>query len=135
MDSHRGHRRYLVNTDCVVRSSADDRLLADETLDLSWSGLRARALGGARVGERVRVSVRVPGSRTWLDADGVVARTAPGRRAGERGETLAVALRRMDGMHRLLLATVVRRFPEVPPERGGTRDYARAIQRIGEEPG
>lgn len=122
-----------MQTECVLRSTRDDRLIADETVDVSWSGLRVRALGQARVGDRVRVSLRVPSSITWLDADGVVARVCPGRRADDPGDTLGVTLTRMDGMHRLLLGMVLRTFPEVPPERGGRRDYAQAILRIAGE--
>lgn len=133
METCRQHRRHRVRTDCVLRSRQDDRLIADETVDASWSGLRVRSLAAARVGEGVRVSIRVPGSRMWLDADGVVTRVCPGRRVDDGGETLGVALRRMDGMHRLLFATALRRHPEAPTSRGGARDYARAIQRIADD--
>ncbi|MCA9609000.1 MAG: PilZ domain-containing protein [Myxococcales bacterium] len=135
METRRQHRRYSVRTDCVLRARQDDRLIADETVDASWSGLLVRSLGRARVGEAVRVSIRVPGSRMWLEADGTVARVCPGRREGESGETLGVVLRKMDGMHRLLFATALRRHPEAPAARGGRRDYARAIQRIADETG
>jgi len=131
----RQHRRHRVTTDCVLRSADDDRLLADQTVDLSWSGLRVDALGAAAVGERVRICVRIPGSTTWLDADGRVARVCPGRREGEPGPTLGVRLATMDGMHRLLLATVLRHYPEASAERGADRDYARAVLRIADEPG
>lgn len=135
MQSLRQHRRHRVHTDCLLRASSDDRLIADEVVDGSWSGLRVRSLGPARLGEPVRISIRVPGSRLWLEADGVVARVCPGRRADDGGETLGVAVRRMDGMHRLLLATAFRRHPEVPTSRGGRRDYARAVARIADDTG
>lgn len=129
----RQHRRHRVITDCVLRSADDDRLLADETLDLSWSGLRVGALSEAAVGERVRICVRIPGSTTWLDAHGQVTRVCSGRRAGEPGPTLGVRMGTMDGMHRLLLATVLRHYPEAAEDRGAGRDYARAVQRIADE--
>ena len=132
--SRRQHRRYRLRAECVLRSRLDDRLLSDRTLDVSWSGLRASALKGARLGEPVRVSVRIPGSITWVDAEGVVTRVCPGRRAGDGGEAFGVRLRRMDGMLRLLLARVACRYPEIPAQRGGERDYARAVLRIASDP-
>ena len=130
----RQHRRHRVTTDCVLRSASDDRLLADRTVDLSWSGLRVDALASAAMGERVRICVRIPGSTTWLDAEGRVTRVCPGRREGESGPTLGVRMGTMDGMHRLLLATVLRHYPEAASERGGGRDYARAVLWIADEP-
>jgi len=128
----RQHRRHRVTTDCVLRAASDDRLLADRTVDLSWSGLRVDMLSPAVIGERVRICVRIPGSSTWLDADGQVTRVCRGRRDGEPGPTLGVRLAAMDGMHRLLLATVLRHYPEAVAERGAGRDYARAVRRIAD---
>lgn len=128
--TRREHRRYRLRAECVIRSCRDDRLISDQTLDVSWSGIRVSALQEARLGERVKVSVRVPGSITWLDADGEVTRLCVGRRFADGGATLGVRLRRMDGMLRLLLTTVARAYPMVAPQRGGSRDYARAVLRI-----
>jgi len=128
----REHSRHQVHTECVLRARKDDRLIADRTLDVSWSGIRVRSLVGARVGERVRISLRIPDSITWLDAEGEVTRVCEGRREGEDGATLGVRVKRMDGMHRLLLATVIRHYPLVPAERGEERNYARVVQRIAD---
>ena len=130
--TRREHRRYRVRAECVVRSCRDDRLISDQTLDVSWSGIRVSALQEARLGERVKVSVRIPGSITWLDADGEITRLCAGRRLADGGSTLGVRLRRMDGMLRLLLATVARGYPAIAPQRGGCRDYARAVLRIAD---
>lgn len=128
----RQHRRHLVNAECEVRSAIDGRLLADRTLDVSWSGLRVLALDEARLDERVRVTIRIPRSRTWIEADGRVERVLGGRREGDEGPALGISLRRMDGMLRLLLASVIERYPEAACGRGFERDYARAIARIAE---
>ncbi len=133
MEQQPRHRRHRVRTECVVRAQRDDRLIADETFDLSWSGVRARALAATRVGERVRVSIRIPGSTTWLDADGVVARVCPSRRAGDEPAAVGVRMDRMDGMLRLLLGTVLRHYPELRPARRRARDYARMVARIAAE--
>ena len=131
--TRRQHRRYRVRAECVLRSCRDDRLISDQALDVSWSGLRVSALQETRIGERVKVSLRIPGSITWLDADGEITRVSPGRRVADGGSTLGVRLHKMDGMLRLLLTTVARGYPAVAPQRGGTRDYARAVLRIAGE--
>lgn len=129
----RQHRRHLIHTECEVRSATDGRLLADRTLDVSWSGLRVLALDEARLDEPVRVSIRIPRSGTWIAADGRIERVLRGRREGEEGPALGVSLRRMDGMMRLLLASIVRRCPEATCARGTERDYARTVARIADD--
>lgn len=121
--------RYAVRTDCLV-TSRDGRMLAERTLDASWDGLRLAATGTVRVGERVHVSLRVPRSRYWLQAEGVVTRLLHGRRDGDAGPAFGVRLDRMHGMDRMLLGTALRHQHRAAPERGATRDYARAVARI-----
>ncbi|MDQ3035535.1 MAG: PilZ domain-containing protein [Myxococcota bacterium] len=133
IDASRSHRRHLVQAECIVRSAEDGRLLADRTLDLSYSGARVAALGDARVGERVQMSLAIPGTSVWIDAGGRVERVLPGRRYGETGAALGVRIDRMDGMRRLLLAQVVRSYPEVARGRGPRRDYAETVARIGRD--
>jgi hypothetical protein len=131
MDEHtRRHRRHRVRARCIARSSRDGRLLGDTTLDVSYSGVRIAALGGASIGERVEVSLEVPGTRIWIEASGRVERVVAGLRAGDGGRAIGVRLDRMDGMRRLLLAASVSEYPEAGAGRGRARDYARAVARI-----
>ena len=113
-----------------MRSSEDGRVLGDQTLDVSWSGIRARSLTETRIGEAVSVSLRLPGSTKWIEAEGAITRVCSGRRPEEQGRSVGVRLHKMDGMLRLLLATVSRSFPPSRAARGESRDYARAVQRI-----
>lgn len=129
----RDHRRHALQASCIVRSSRDGRLLGDRTLDVSYSGIRVSALGEARVGERVDVSLEVPGSRVWIRAQGRVERVLEGRRKGEGGRSLGVRVDRMDGFSRVLLTSIARQFPEVARGRGASRDYAEAVLRIATE--
>lgn len=108
-----------------------ERLLADRVLDASYDAIRVRALVVPPLGTKVRVSMRMPGSRVWVDADGTVSRVIHGRRSGDDSASFAIHLRRMDGMQRLLLSTVAQMYPEAAGGRGDTRDYAKAIERIG----
>ncbi|HHH30710.1 MAG TPA: hypothetical protein ENK57_20535 [Polyangiaceae bacterium] len=133
--SRRQHPRHRVQTECVLRCETTDLLLADETVDISWDGVRVRALTPAHLGQPVRLSLRIPGSKTWLNVQGSVTRLCEGRRRGESGPTLGVRMSRMDGMHRLLLATVIRHYPKARSGRGGVRDYARSVRRIAQRTG
>jgi len=128
--------RHSVRTECIVTSAHGERLLADRTLDLSYSG----ALVGSdrdtgepvSLGERVRVSLRVPSSSLWIDADARVTRVAHGRRGSGDPRGIGLELTRMDPMQRVLLASVIRGFPRAERHRGATRDYASMIRRIAE---
>lgn len=130
-DDSRQHRRHAVRARCIARSARDGRLLGDSTLDLSYSGARIAALAPATIGERVAISLELPGTRVWVEAEGRVERVIPGRRAGDEGPAIGVRLDRMDGMKRLLLASVAGHHPDVPRTRGARRDYAMLVARIG----
>lgn len=127
-ESVRQHRRHLLRAECTVRQG--ERLLSDQILDASYTGLRVRALAPPKLDEPVRVSLRVPGSRVWLEAEGTVTRLIEGRRSGDDGRSFAIRIRRMDGMQRLLLSTVAGFRPEARGGRGESRDYAKAVERI-----
>jgi hypothetical protein len=129
----RDHRRHALLASCIVRASSDGRLLGDRTLDVSYSGIRVSALDHARVGERVDVSLEVPGSRVWIRAQGRIERVVEGRRAGDGGRSLGVRVDRMDGFSRVLLTSIARQFPEVSSSRGASRGYAEAVARIDGE--
>ncbi len=129
----RDHRRHALLASCIVRSSRDGRLLGDRTLDVSYSGIRVTALDQARVGERVDVSLELPGSRVWIRAGGRIERVLAGRRAGEGGPSLGVRIDRMDGFSRILLTSIARQLPEVARGRGASRNYAEVVARIGTE--
>ena len=66
----RDHRRHALAASCIVRSSIDGRLLGDRTLDVSYSGMCVAAVGSGRAGERVEVSLQIPGSHLWIKGHG-----------------------------------------------------------------
>ena len=134
--STRRHSRHYVPAQCIVRSRQSGELVGDRVLDMSYSGLRLNHLGGARLGERLDVSIRIPGSSFWLHAVGEVARVSDGLRDEDDRPSLGVWLRKMHGMDRIVMATYARRRPVVPPSRGGgRRDYAKAVLRIANSSG
>jgi hypothetical protein len=134
----RDHRRHALHTACIVRSSRDGRLLGDHTVDVSYSGLSvgavdAPAVEGAWPGERVELSLQIPGSSMWIQGGGRIERVMRGRRAGDRGPALGIRVDRMDGLSRVLLTSVARHYPEATGSRSGQRDYAEAVLRIDRE--
>lgn len=96
--------------------------------------MRVATLGPAAIGERVQISIELPGTQIWIEAGGRVERVIAGRRRGDEGPAIGVRVDRMDGMRRLLLASVVSHHPEVPRSRGAKRNYAMTVARIGAEP-
>lgn len=130
-DLSRQHRRHTFRASCIARSLEDGRLVGDRTCDVSYSGMQLARVGEVRVGERVEVSFEVPGSRLWMSARGRVERVLEGRREGDEGPALGVRIDRMNGFDRLMLATIARGLPEIAGSRGGRRDYAEAVARIG----
>ena len=97
---------------------------------MSYSGVRVRALRHARIGERVLVSLRLPGTRLWVDAEGEVTRRSAGRRLGDGGPSLGITLCKMHGLDRIVMASYAKQQPRVRGRRGARRDYARQIARI-----
>lgn len=130
----RGHRRHVLRAACIVRSAEDGRLVADQVQDLSYSGVCVRATTDVvRLGERVEVSLQIPGSKLWLHGGGKIQRAIPGRREGDEGPALGIRIDRMDGLSRVLVTSIASQMPVVSSSRGGRRDYAEAVARIGRE--
>ena len=130
--SERQNRRHAFQTDCVALSEDGRRLVGDRISDMSWDGAFLSTSERVRVGERLRLRIRIPESQLWIDARATVARAAEGRRAGD-SPGLGVRITSMDGMSRILLATILRGRPAPEPTERPRRDYARAVARIARE--
>jgi len=109
------------------------RALYGQPLPPAHGVVHVVAESGLDVGERATLSLRVPGSQVWLDAEAEITRVVRGRRLGDAGVAYGLRLRRMDGMSRVLLGQIARGRPEVSSARGERRDYARTIARIHAE--
>ncbi|MBX3271414.1 MAG: PilZ domain-containing protein [Sandaracinaceae bacterium] len=127
----RRHRRHRMKSECEVWRG--DALVGDRVLDVSPTGLRVRALDRpVAIGDRVELSLRVPGTETWVELTGEVVRRIEGRRAGDDGRSFAVALRGAPSLVRRLLASVAGWYPEASGGRGRWRDPdAAAARRAG----
>lgn len=136
LTSDRQTTRHSVRTECIVTSAHGGRLLADRTLDLSYLGARVTSdremHEKVELGDLVRVSLRIPSSSVWIDADARVTRLARGRRGSRDKQSIGLELTRMDPMQRVLLGSVIRTFPQVEADRGATRDYASMVRRIAD---
>ena len=85
MASDRNAVRRSARARCQVVSERDFRLIGEQALDLSTEGLLLACDDAVQVGERVLLSLEVPGARTWIDAEAVVVRVIEGYRDGDRG--------------------------------------------------
>jgi len=128
--SHRQCARFRMPTQCVVTSESTGELLGDRLVNASYDGLLVTGSGSTRLGQRVKLSIRLPGSSLWLEGSGHVARIVGGRRRGDPGPGFGVRVSRMNGMSRVLLASVLRRYPDAGSARGPCRDYAAIVARI-----
>jgi hypothetical protein len=115
-----------------VLAQSDSCVLARRTQNLSYDGLLVDLDGerGPRLGERVRLRLRIPESDLWIEADGIITRLVGGRRTDDEGPAAGIHVLRMHGMDRILLMTVARGFPAPAATRGPRRSYANAILRI-----
>jgi len=132
LSSERQSVRHTVRTECIV-TTGNGRLVGDSTVDLSYHGVfvRGGTIDGPRLGEGVRVQIRIPSTQTWIDAQARVVRLSRGLRGEGDPSGLGLELVRMDPMSRVLLSSVIRSYPAAGPRRGSAqRDYASQVKRI-----
>lgn len=122
-----------MEADCVAVSRSDGRLVGDRLSDVSWDGAFLEGGGDARLGETVRLRLQLPDSRVWMDAEATVTRISHGRRGPHDRAGVGVSLSHMDGMSRILLATVAKAFPVNTGSGPRQHDYATMVQTIGAE--
>lgn len=83
--SDRTQVRRAVRARCQAVAENGFRLIGEKVLDLSTEGLMLACDAGVVVGETVLLSIEMPTTREWLDAEAVVARVIEGYRDGDRG--------------------------------------------------
>lgn len=122
--------RKRAHVPCQVVAEDGFRLLGAELLDVSPKGVLVASHGNARVGEPVLLSLRVPGTRQWIDAEGHVARLVRGVRGTDRGPAIGIALSKIDAVDRAMLVGAIEKLPPSAPARAVRKDYASAIRAI-----
>lgn len=126
----RASLRRLARVPCQAVAEDGFRLIGDELLDVSARGALVASDGSAKLGEPVLLSLKVPGTRHWIDAEGLVTRVVRGTRGSDHGPAIGIALTHMDAIDRALLAGALERLPPSAPARALRRDYAQAIRAI-----
>lgn len=107
--------RHSVRISCQVVRERDFRLVANEIVELSESGLLVRPLSQILTGEPVLLSFMAPFTRTFIDAEGIVARIEHGRRFFDHGPRVGIAIDTMDEAARALVRHQLRFAPEALP--------------------
>lgn len=101
-------RREAVRYDSLIRCQAvrerDFRLVGDEILDLSKTGLLVRRLTPVLTGESLLLTFKAASSNRWLDLEATVARVVHGRRPGDETAALGLELHDVPSSSRILLA-------------------------------
>lgn len=119
--------RRALRTDCHAVAEDGFRFLGEQALDLSEGGLLLRSDREAEIGETVLVSFKVPGGRTWVDAEATVARVVRGHRRGDRGRAYGLHFQQIAPLDRAILAGSLEGAPPPPPARDLRRDYAGSV--------
>jgi hypothetical protein len=83
--SDRSTVRRAVRARCQAVAENGFRLIGEKALDLSTDGLLLACDAGVVVGETMLLSIEMPTTREWIDAEAVVARVVEGYRVGDRG--------------------------------------------------
>ncbi|MFO0588721.1 MAG: PilZ domain-containing protein [Polyangiaceae bacterium] len=116
--------RRSVLVDCEVVREEGFRLLGVRAVDLSPRGMLLSSNRSATVGEELIVTLRVPGTRVWIDTLATVVRVVHGRRAGDRGPAIALTWAPLPTEEDRLLRSALGVFPPILPARTPRVDYA-----------
>lgn len=119
--------RRALRTECHAVAEDGFRFLGEQTLDLSECGVLLRSDREAEVGETVLLSLKVPGGRSWIDAEATIARIVRGQRTGDEGRAYGLRFEQIAPLDRAVLAGSLEGSPPPPPARGLRRDYAGSV--------
>lgn len=109
--------RHPIKLACQVVRERDFKLVSNEILELSECGLLIRAMRPVLTGEELLISFMAPFSRTFIDAEGTVARVLHGRRLGDTGSSLGISFDGMGELHRAVLRAQLLDLPTAFPKR------------------
>jgi hypothetical protein len=109
--------RHQIRLACQVVRERDFRLIADEMVELSDSGMLVVPKLRVMTGESLLVSFMAPFTRMFLDAEAVVARVIHGRRLGDEGPRLGIELSGMDPLAKTILRSQLAELPSMAPRR------------------
>jgi hypothetical protein len=109
--------RHRIKLACQIVRERDFKLVSDQIVELSDSGMLVVPKLRVMTGESLLVSFMAPYTRLFLDAEAVVSRVVHGRRLGDEGPGLGLELSGMDQLSRTILRAQLDSLPPAPPRR------------------
>lgn len=122
--------RHEIALECHVVAEHGFRDIGGPTLDVSIKGVRVRSDAQVDVGEPVILTIRLPHTRTYVDAQGRVARVERGVRDGDHGRAIAIEFTAMDPVDRAMLDGAIQALPPSLPRRHLRKDYAGSLRSL-----
>jgi len=109
--------RHAVRLGCQVVRERDFKLVAEQMVELSETGLLVLPKIRILTGENLIVTFMAPFTRVYVDAEATVARVMHGRRLGDTGPTLGLSITSMPDAARALVRSQLTFMPTVAPRR------------------
>lgn len=123
--------RHVAKIPCQLVRERDFRLIGDQMIDLSTSGVLVTPADPVLTGERLILSFRTPSGMAWIDTEVTVARVVHGRRPCETSRMLGLEFEQLDLSARRLLARELDWLPVAPPAwRPGRRKNDVLLRRL-----
>jgi len=123
--------RHLTRIPCQLVREHDFRLVGDQIVNLSQSGLLVTPTDPILTGQRLLISFRVPSGLGYVDAEVTVTRVVHGRRPSETARALGLEFELIDPSLRRMLERELSWLPVAPPAwRTGRRATALATQEL-----
>jgi hypothetical protein len=122
--------RRAVRIECQVVLERDFRLVGVRTLDLSVDGMLVQCEAPVLTGEVVIFSFQAPGTCTWIDGEGLVARVVHGRRPLDPSLSVGIAFAGLDELAKETLRRSLRGCPPPLPSRAPRIDWAATARQI-----
>ena len=112
--NRRSANRKAKSVECQIVRESDTQVFAEQTSDLSESGMLVRSDAELSLGDSLLVSFQVTDLGLWVDTKATVVRLVRGRREEDRGETgFGLRFEGLDPVKRLVLRGALRKA--VPP--------------------
>ncbi|MBK6513694.1 MAG: hypothetical protein IPM79_30225 [Polyangiaceae bacterium] len=109
--------RHSVRLGCQIVRERDFKLVSEEIVELSEEGALVVPRFRLLTGENLLLTFMAPFTRTFIDAEAVVARVIHGRRLGDPGPSLGISITHMDSAAQALVKSQLTFLPLVAPRR------------------
>ncbi len=124
LENRRRASRKSVVLPCQIVRDADTQVFAEQTSDLSESGMLVHSDAEVSLGDTLTVSFQTTAMGIWVDARGTVVRMVKGRRKEDSGVGFGVRFDAIDPVKRLVVRGALRRALPPLPKRPRTASLA-----------